>query len=162
MGTKLYLDIDGVINADYAHKYWNIDTIQNDFASAGQAGEFRIIWSQQMVDELFALGMDLIWTTTWRDLARQSIAPLIGYGHTAPYLTNSMFIDEYTPSIVWKLQEVLAHQKANPSKFVWIDDEIGISEMNAVKNLGGLIIATDPNVGITPEHIEKIKVYLQE
>lgn len=160
MRTKLYLDVDGVINAEYAHKVWNIDTIQSDWAQAGLAGEYRIIWSQQMVDELFSLDLDLIWTTTWRDLARQSIAPLIGYGHNAPYLTNSVFIDEYTPSIVWKLQEVLTHQKANPSKFVWIDDEIDIEDFNAMKNLGGLVLATDPNIGITPEHIEKIKLYL--
>ena len=162
MVTKLYLDVDGVINAGSEKKlsnFWSPGTIRKGVAGA-DGFAYDIIWSQQMVDELFGLGLDLIWTTTWRQHAGLSISPLIGYGHEAPYFTNSFNVSEYEPSISWKVQEVISHQKENPSKFVWIDDEIDYVHRNAVKNFGGLIISPLPEVGIVPEHLELIKDYL--
>lgn len=150
-----------MINAWHAHYVWDLTTIQTDFADGGDGTTYKIIWSQEMIQELKSLNLDLIWTTTWRQHAARSIAPLIGYGHDAPYLTNSEQVSPYEPSITWKVQEVINHQQENPSKLVWIDDEIDLPQMNAVKNLGGLLIPTDPNWGITPKHINQIKEYLQ-
>lgn len=161
MKTKLYLDVDGVINAWEAHKVWDEATIRKGVAGA-EGFAYDIIWSQQMVDELFSLDLDLIWTTTWRQHARLAISPLIGYGEEAPYLTNSMAVSPYEPSITWKVEEVIAHQKNNPSKFVWIDDEIDYVHKNAVKSLGGLLITPTPDIGITPSHIELIKNYIKD
>lgn len=164
MTAKLYLDVDGVINAGDEKKlanFWTPETIRKGVAGS-DGFAYDIIWSQQMVDELFALKLDLIWTTTWRQHAGLSIAPLIGYGEEAPYLTNSVHVSPYEPSITWKIQEVIEHQKVNPSKFVWIDDEIDYIHKNAVKNLGGLVIAPVPEVGIIPHHIQLIKEYLTQ
>lgn len=153
MTIKLYLDVDGVINAWYANKEWPT-------MSEGTAHGYTIKWSPEMLEELKSLGMELVWTTTWRQHAANELAELIGYGAGIRYIDGQNKLSEYG-SIGWKYRGVVNDQKWEPTPFVWIDDEHHRSTTDWAKSMGGLAIQTHPDLGITPEEIARIKKYVE-
>lgn len=155
--TRLFLDVDGVINAWYSKIVWPEDSIRE-----GRVGPYKIVWSQEMVDHLFGptLNLDIWWTTTWQDSANTSLSPLL-FDEERSYEVVAPLSGEVTfPSIYWKFESVEAEVAANPGPFVWIDDELAPEHIEWAKSVGGLAIASDQNFGITPANINTIKVYL--
>ena len=150
---KLYLDVDGVINAWHADTEWPTLVV-------GDAHGYNVKWSPEMVAELKSLDLELIWATTWRQHAPEQLAPLIGYGENVRYLTERPKLSEYG-SIGWKYRGVVNDQKWEPSPFVWIDDEHHRTTVDWAKANGGLAIQSHPDLGITPEEMERIKAYVE-
>lgn len=159
---NLHLDVDGVINADFPDRGgWSLDGARDGHAEAG-GRYYKIMWSQDMVDHLFSLGMNLFWTTTWQDHAVSAIAPLIGHGHEGAVVYNpdpSRY--RHAWSIEWKfdaMQEL--YPEGNTQPFVWIDDEIGYPQRLWAESRGGIAIATDPMVGISKSNMQLIEDYI--
>ncbi|MGL4999432.1 MAG: hypothetical protein ACRC5T_10730 [Cetobacterium sp.] len=159
MNTRLYLDVDGVINAWYAHLRWPEDSIENQIAQVGR-GNYKIIWSRDMIAELSSLNLDLHWATTWQGAANETLAPMIEFGADSPVIRPPRGEEVSFPSIFWKFESIQADQEVNPGPFVWIDDEITITHMHWAKENGGLAIAPVADYGITPDILATIKEYL--
>lgn len=165
----IYLDVDGVLNAldpfrlsDHTPgaETWP-DFTEHDVSlneGGGLIQKFRLHLSQQMAAALWdVVDGDIIWHTTWNQgppHSNKKISPLLGWP-TLPYLPyKSWHRDSW-----WKLDVI--READLPEKFVWIDDDFAY-ELEAQKwatEKGGLWIAPDPRVGITPDHIERIADY---
>lgn len=150
--VRLYLDVDGVINA--AMPPWKGPS---EGRAVAEGHAYKIRWAPAMVAELAALGVDLVWATTWRKDAAFSIAPLIGWGEDARHLSPPF--DLTWPSIDWKAAAVAEDQKGDPSPFIWADDEIHRGHVDAHPD--ALVLSIDPRLGITPTTIQRMRDYIK-
>lgn len=178
MTVRLFLDIDGVLNANLAggpHP-----TMRHN-RRKGIAGGYRMDWNAYIIDELNALDVKPVWATTWRDQANSLISPLMGIGNGEwdvlhPYgdWKQPTWPHGITASIEWKIPEVQRQVLIEPGPFIHVDDEFHtlaqytedgllIQGHHAWANeVGGLIIGPHPQFGITPEHIDQMKQYIRE
>jgi len=156
--AKLFLDVDGVINA-----FDRDSTAWDDWTTAKATADgiaWTITWSPAMLQELDAFGMDLIWATSWMEFAPVNLANTIGFGHGKRYLVPVDGKWEY-PTILWKHLAVALEVKfLKGEKFVWIDDEMSDKEIAWAYDHGGLAIKTDENHGITRADLARIEEYL--
>lgn len=169
--TTLYLDVDGVLNASFNGAKWGQGTrmagvaepkFDSFGAPAGIRHRFNMLWNSRLVDALNTLDVDLAWLTTWRADAPGVVAPLMGINLKGRVLPPESGETTF-PSIAWKVESLLDDLRHHETeRFIWIDDEIDPSIAKAVKDLHpqGLLIGPDPNWGITPGDIERIKTYL--
>lgn len=165
--VRLYLDVDGVINAHKADARWAGSRIRRGRAGPNPdpAYKYVIQWSKDLVDALKGLDVELVWTTTWVGHAPTEIAPLIGYGYNARWLEPEGGVT--FPSILWKNVLVWRDQQTDPSPYIWIDDELGDLPMLRVMGADdldhsrGLLISPNPRYGITPDDILDMKKYIE-
>lgn len=175
----IYLDVDGVLNAldpfrlskhTPGAETWP-DFTEHDVSISTGSGlrqTFRLHLSKQMAAALWdASGGAITWHTTWNQDNH-------GYPTGSPSLALSN--RKISPRLDWPQLEILPYSKARndewwklteikqvelPKKFVWIDDDFGF-ELEArqwTEERGGLWIAPDSRVGITPDHIQRIIDY---
>lgn len=157
--TNLYLDIDGVLNV---FDRTGDNPAWPDPYAEGRAQGHLIVWSPALIEELhFVLntGVDLVWTTTWRQHALDDIAPLVGLPATRFITANEKFSDSST--IQWKTRAVLADQDSDPSSFIWVDDDHDQFSMRHAEDRNGLAIQTDARLGITPGQVAEMHGYLE-
>jgi len=147
MTTRLYLDVDGVINAQMPYGWGKL--------AKGKAAGWRIRWAPRMIDALAAMDVELVWTTTWRDEAVTELAPLIGWGGHGRVL-HPLDGDLIWPSIDWKFDAVRADQIGNPSPYIWLDDELEAQH----KRHGGLVVTVPSVTGISPRLIDLMNTYI--
>lgn len=156
------MDVDGVLNALNDHSMWSPAGLKSGRATSDN-GTYTIKWAPELIDGLKALDLDLCWATTWRSTAASSIGPLIGWGEDSRWLTHDHgSLDRYGWSIDWKYPSVVADQKADPSPFLWVEDELEGWHMQWAEDAGGLAICPDPEFGITPEQLEEIREYVRK
>lgn len=157
--VRIYLDVDGVLNAQ-APSNWG--GVSEGYATA-EGSKYRMRWAPALLEALSALDADIVWTTTWRTDAADSLATLFGgFGQDFRVLHPNLDPHAETtfPSIYWKLAAIAAEQAASPSPFVWLDDEIDLWEAKDAGELGGLALTINAFTGITPAIIEKIEAYI--
>lgn len=188
---RLYLDVDGVLNASHAARRWRTEDEAPDsgygrgFATSyennGQ-GElavgwsdyrvakeqtYRITWSTKLIEALKSLDVEIVWCTTWCDDANRSVGPLVGLGgdHRVLYPRGGVVT---FPSIYWKSEAVCADQEESPSPFIWIDDEVwDLGSETLLSVLPGqpieryLLVGPEPNFGVSPQQIEEIRNFLK-
>lgn len=160
--TRLYTDVDGVINADMPQLSWPADTVAVGAADAGGLTYYRIRWSPDMLAALSELPVERVWATTWVGAAPTGLADLIGYGKDDRFLTPVGGGPVTFPSIIWKGAAIRADQAEDPSPFIWVDDEIGPYQHMIAHELGGLALSIDAARGITPENIEDMILYIEQ
>lgn len=154
--VRLYLDVDGVINAQMPFGWGRL---QNGHGKDSEGYEFRIRWAPRMIEELTKLDVDLVWTTTWRSAAETAIAPLTGLTLPSRVLHPLSGVTTF-PSIHWKLEALIADQRESPSPFIWVDDEIGMRDMFVAEALNGLAISANPVIGISVANVEAMQRYI--
>lgn len=165
----IYLDVDGVLNAldpfrlsDHTPgaETWP-DFTEHDVSlneGGGLRSVFRLYLSKQMAAALWDVADGaIIWHTTWNQgppFSNKKISPLLDWP-TLEYLPYSS--DRYGDW--WKWVEL--QQTELPKKWVWIDDDLAFENraQEWATEQGGLWIAPDSRVGITPAHIERIADY---
>lgn len=175
---KLYLDIDGVLNAAHNRLSWGDDgrRIGNAVGGLSDDGKplpperhrkFRMMWSDTLIQELNKLDVEIAFATTWRTDGRDSVAPLMGLNiPDNPFVLLPLNGTLSFPSINWKYDAMRERYAVdNTERFIWIDDEL--SDLNWDSRVSAhfphaLLISPDPNVGISKNHIQRIKEYLQE
>jgi hypothetical protein len=160
MKTLFYVDIDSTLNARNAYREWGLETFKTSKATT-EGRTYEISWSQDMIDTLFALDFELVWATTWEEDAGKAIAPLIGHGHNARWLSHYENEPRF-PSIHWKMDKLLVDQEANPSPFVWLDDELRPEHIKKAEELGGLAIRINGAIGISRKNIADIVDYINK
>jgi hypothetical protein len=168
--VRLYLDFDGVINVPHPERVW-----PHSAYSVGVAyGEpvllpkdntrFDLLWADDLIADLSALNVELVWATTWTESAPTVLADQLGIGLGARFLTPLDGVLRY-PTIDWKHEAVWADQEESPCPFIWVDDEID----SRARNIGmpsspsaTLLINPYPEVGLTPDHIRQMQDFITE
>jgi len=164
--TRLYLDVDGVINYFGGRMNYDKDDFENPWPTRAEAEvrRFRVVWAPEMLAALDALDLDIVWLTTWRNSAVNDLAPALGGWGANFRVMHPLEEDEWmfqrVASIEWKLPALLADQKADPSPFIWLDDEIGMKEAVEARQVGGLAMPPNPDVGITSKEIAAMVDYI--
>lgn len=163
--VRIYLDVDGVINASLSGspQHWGANRTG---VALADGYEYQIDWAPDMIAELADIeNVEIVWTTTWRNDAPGAISPLIGAWGDARVLHPKRDPEQPTPrepSIYWKATAIFEEQAEEPGPFIHIDDEISHYPQwkSMGEALGGLLISPNPHYGITKKHIEAIKEYV--
>lgn len=177
--ARLYLDVDGVINANFNANAWSQDgrrvgqalvTFDDEgkLLPPHEQRKYQIMWSADMIARLSRLiehGLEVIWLTTWRSDADWSIAPLVGLPGGLRVLHPLDGLTTF-PSIHWKYDAIQKDTEGYHENIFWADDEIqylvGYKGLDyRPRQLGGIMpLWIDPNLGITPSHLDAIEAAL--
>jgi len=180
MVVRLYEDIDGCLNAGFNARAWRKDDDQvhagyqrtwvapeyDDHGNHLGSGivKYRMEWNDRLVAALNELPVEFVWTTTWREDARL-VGTAMGLIHHPQRVLHPMSGLTTFPSLDWKYEAIRLEQDSDPSPFIWVDDEIFDLPPLAFdfmqNTLGGLLISPEPNLGLTPLHIEMMKSYIE-
>ncbi|WP_084130663.1 hypothetical protein [Demequina sp. NBRC 110055] len=178
-GAEVFVDIDGVINAqpdgpdDLEH--WPADTWRSRYVDFGAPmGAGTLTWNLAAVDALRVMGampgVQMRWCTTWGDHAVDLLAPIVGLGHDWPV---APWVVKNTPTSFswWKAQNVNRAVAARGVRAVWIDDDIDtwrreVALQQRDHELGWLhesvlAVCPDRRRGITSDHIQHIEQFLE-
>jgi hypothetical protein len=162
----LFADIDGCFNPvpfrAVVSKDWKWE---RTFRSNADSGGFNLNLSSEMGAAIESLGCDITWLTTWivgQDHANPNVGKALGW-ELKPY----PIIPE-DPYIFWKvmyMKDVLA--QPGP-KVIWIDDEatefseLFSDQWDLDPHNRLLIINPETDIGITKDHIDTMKVFLND
>jgi hypothetical protein len=108
---------------------------------------------------LLALGCDLVWATTWEDVANEEIAPRVGL----PSLPVVEFpdTDEPSASVHWKTAFLIGY--AAGRRFAWLDDEISAADQRwiaAHHPASALARRVDPMLGVSNKDLHVIRNWI--
>lgn len=180
--VRLYEDIDGCLNAEYNARAWRT---AEDVGSVGAGYQrtwvhpefddfgvrkgtsmikYRMEWNERLIAALNELPVEFVWTTTWRADALK-VGTAMKLLHEPQRILHPLNGQTTFPSLDWKYEAIRDEQEREPSPFIWVDDEIWNLPIPALdfmeQNLGGLLIAPDPNLGLTPKHISMMRNYIE-
>lgn len=169
MKPVLFLDIDGVLipydpfqlcrprEGLIEGTEW---TDWEEHIVAFREGEKLVALSAEMGTQLASLDVEIRWLTTWNPKAN-TIGSLLG-------LPESGYAALPLPfgSRPWKLHAVKDFVEEEPGRpFIWVDDDdIHSWDLQWGRELGtpNLMIPTHTEIGLTPEHIETMRVFVSE
>lgn len=144
----LFLDVDGPLNPYAAKPHRRPDgyVTHRMFADTGNWGKrgLRVWLNPNHGEQLLALPFELVWATTWEDLANKHIGPHIGLPEL-PVVRFGLSETRKVPALV---------RYAAGRPFAWVDDEItdwdlayvghhhaGVSRLHLVSSRLGLLDA---------------------
>jgi HAD domain in Swiss Army Knife RNA repair proteins len=107
-----------------------------------------------------AASAELVWATYWRAEANEWISPRVGLPQM-PFVPIPRRPQESEFSLgAWKARHVAEWAKGVP--FVWFEDEPDVPESLAKESSLGeyLLIAVDPQTGLTEDHIDQARAWL--
>lgn len=167
--VRLYLDFDGVINAPEAHRVWP-GTLMGygfEFADSLLTGAKNVklehTWAHDLVAQLAALDVEVVWLTTWTSRASSSLGQKLGLGAGARYLVPLNGAPVTHPSVDWKMEALFADQEASPSFFIWAEDDITESHMRRTKAQFGdrsFLVSPNPSTGLEPHMVAAIRGFI--
>jgi hypothetical protein len=146
----LLVDIDGVISlygfeldSRPAGRYVWVDGIAH-YLSATAGGHLRDL----------APHFELVWCSGWEERANEYLPHALELPDPLPHLSFPSSLGEGDRH--WKLDAIEAY--AGPTRpLAWIDDDHGKAEPWAQQRPGPtLLIATEPEKGITEEHVKHL------
>lgn len=175
--TRLYLDIDGVLNAVGSSS--TNGTEWNCRPKLFHANGFKMRVAMPMVHSLEKLiedfDLELVWLTTWLcdgDVETAFLPQLgaLGGGRLLNYPEGVGGPETWPDFHDWKWKELLRDQTESPSDFIWIDDDevpiycdMALTLRAQADEFGGaMTIAPLPYKGITHEHLRTMRKFLEE
>ncbi len=107
-----------------------------------------------MADALAALPVEIVWLTTWEEMANEIIVPALGW-EPLSVVDRSQYLEEPW----WKLNAIKAHIESGGGPFIWADD-------NTKPYLAGcevphLLISPDSSVGIAQRHLKEMRLFIE-
>lgn len=167
----IYLDVDDTVAADHADRAWAgelRDATVTQVLSGGFAMRFKVRFAVLLIRELDRLisdfNVELVWNSSWNDdllITRKLTAKFDGLqgGRVLPYPYGAT-----GDNGSWKGQALLRDQAADPRPFIWADDKEvpahGAAVRTATKGTPSLLLAPEPNIGLTPTHVELMREFL--
>lgn len=148
MKPFLFIDVDGVLNNRAAPGRYSI--LGYTVRLNSEDGR-RLLELQDKYE--------LVWATTWKDLANVHIAPKIGLPEL-PWIEWSVDYPtyrNYPSNVMVKTEEVIKYADGRP--FVWLDDDLDLQDRELIKKNNGLPILVSDKTGITDEQYELIRIY---
>ena len=148
----LFLDVDGTL-LPFAPPAW---------AEPREPGSPYPLLShldRRLGKHLLALDCDLVWATAWTDGANEEISPLLGL----PVLPVVAWPDGDDPNDGrhWKTATLIEWAAGRP--FVWVDDEITVTDRQWVREIHGedaLLHRVDCISGLVEADLEVIRTWL--
>jgi hypothetical protein len=148
----LLVDIDGVISL------WGFDPNRRPDGTWHQVEGIAHFLSSKAVQHLHDLAecCDLAWCSGWEEKASEHLPALVG----APAIPHLSF--DRNPGrghAHWKLAAIEAHAGDRP--VAWIDDALDDACEAWAHQRGAptLLVRTDPAIGLTSEHVERIRAW---
>lgn len=163
MKPLLFLDVDGVLNAlDPQACDWGDDW--RTYVAHDDLRSYRMRFSRRMLDRIAALDVEIVWCTTWRNLANTELSPLIGWPGDFPVIGS--FTDRRS-HMDWKYAGVREYLLDHPRRpFIWVDDDVCVQErvLNWASSWDGpsLLIAPDTGLGLSERHVEMIERFVNQ
>lgn len=176
--VRVYQDIDCCLNATYNARAWRKE---GDTDNAGYSKgyvhpehddhgvykgkslvKYLMEWNSRLIDALNELDYDLVWATTWREDARE-VGKLMKLTPSSERVLHPLGGQTTFPSIGWKYDAILRDQINDPGPFIWVEDEINglpTSVQGTLKDMDGLLISPDPNLGVTPKQVEQMREFI--
>ncbi len=163
--VTLYCDIDGVLNI--AGKEFADTITKRIFRKVPSVGRFlfpvpvKLSFRKGITDAMSLLPVKWVWLTTWNKYAGKLEKHSGVKSHET--ILYHMHIWE-TGRQKRKYALLQAHQKANPTPFIWIDDVATkyYKEKDWVGQPDHLIIRPDHKFGITEEHIASMREFVEK
>ena len=159
--SVILLDVDGVINAVRPHlppMPWD------DFTETRSGNGFPIFWSRKMIDRLAGFDADIVWLTTWEDVANRYICPIIGW-EPREFISPSR---RWAFESWWKADAAQRYLAVNPRPLVWLDDDVEWSENEGhipwLRHYPApyLLLAPDCEHGLTPGQLDLVETFITE
>lgn len=110
---------------------------------------------------LLALGCELIWATAWMEDANEVIAPLLGLPPLPVAALPDRRPDGLPDGLHWKTRVLV--ELANGRPFVWLDDELTVSDEAWVTNNhpgAALLHRVDPGRGLSEGDLAFVGAWL--
>ena len=178
---RLYLEIDGVVNAVYGPRSWVGHVAEGqspDVFDSITFDGYTFIWSRELVRRLVAWaeqdGNEIVWATSW-DLQVETLSRLLGFGRvgadarsldvtSAPDTLGMGFVTPFS-----KMRAILEDVKAFPvegENWVALDSSLGelmdaegVEWVTNVALTGGDIPPIVAEIGVTPGLMSYIETY---
>lgn len=178
MTTRIYLDVDGVINAwhpkigapfpekESGWKNWNaVDVGWSESVKHFFRGEvvdtgierdysYLIRYATELVDALNDIAdlpdVEVVWLTTWGFRAVENLSPALGINGTSWRVLEKP--DTHHGDAWWKsilLRDDL-QKNGNPGKIIWVDDDLGFFNDDAAPLLATISMGAEV-LAIRPE-----------
>jgi hypothetical protein len=169
----LALDVDGVLNVFDDPDLAPPAGLSSRLVRTAHGAKYRIDFDDIVIDaldELVASGrVGLGWLTTWGPNARALVEKAFD-GRLAGGFVLAKQPPRYRGAIpaTWKHVALRTHLAAHPRPYAWVDDEAiamagltpGADDASAFPASPGLLIATDPAVGLTFNDVTRIAAHL--
>lgn len=164
--VNFYCDVDGVLNVPRKSYRSGVRT-QIIFMKLPTLGKYftkvpyRITWQSEVTDVLAGLPVHFVWLTAWNQQATKIWEPLTGIQSREVLHYNFRLREMKTH--VSKYSLLQAHQRDNPSPFVWVDD-IATKQYDEADWEGHnshLVIRPDPKFGLTVDHIAQVQDFIR-
>lgn len=173
---RLYLEVDGVINAVYGPRSWvghTADGRSKDVFDSTTFDRYTFVWSRELVHRLVEWaekdGNEIVWASYW-NYQMDILSRVLGFGRTgadARYVMVSGEGGKITPYS--KMRAILEDVKENPVEggdWVALDpdlskmiDEEGLEWLAELALAGGDIPPIEAEVGITPGLMSHLDTY---
>jgi hypothetical protein len=168
---RLYLDVDGTLQAEIPPWDEVKTAIVVDDHGAGYQTPYQITWSPTLVSGLEALREDfdgeLVWLTTWlgsKTMLDQLTAAVGGLASGRRLIMPPRKISGFI-SADWKRNALLTDLRRDPATYVWADDVEVVIHGPFVKaafpTVESLHVAPSAEHGLTAEHLVEIRTFLE-
>jgi hypothetical protein len=179
--ARLYLDVDGVLNAD--HPQFNLfgatdspdankKFVINVKAGGGLVNSYPMTFSPVVVKQLDAFRdlykVELVWLSTWNENLEVLRLPAKFGGLEGGRVLHGV-IDRYSKTTrawtKWKADALLSDQKGDNLPFVWVDDEAvdchASTVDKALPDVSKLFLAPRAYHGLTTTNLDTIEDFLK-
>jgi len=169
--VRLYMNIDGVVNAFASHKVWgDVGDGRLGFGSDDYKG-FAVLWSEEMVSRLKALsgvgnGLEIIWVSSWMSDARgfARVVELGALGEKAKVLGPVSGVMTF-PDVYWKAEAIFEDLRGYSGGWSWFDPSavelMGIAEYSDFVSGDGYVPVIEMEHGITPEMLIELELRME-
>lgn len=165
-----FLDIDGVINSYPAPKKHMLEKYGKYELAIYE--DYMLWYSPRVVEFINTISdsgfAEVMWLTTWRELARSEFAPRVGLDDF-PAITDDSGSPHPWNVDWWKYRRVCDFLGDNEDnrRVVWVDDDLSRKTKDVFRyrydNSGDLSLLLSPlsNPGLIPETLDKILEFLK-
>ncbi len=168
---RVYLDVDGVLNAfQFDAEHASFDDFTDHAITVddqhGYGRRFDVCLSRSMGERIASLPAVIVWVTTWEYHAGTYIAPLCGLPAGLTVLTSPGGTAAWDG--LWKFDAVRRAVRDNPRPFIWVDDDLdafargsdSARRWAADLPIENLLLSPDPRAGLTVGHLEAMEAFL--
>jgi len=166
---RLYLDVDGVINAMTERRAQDFSAVDVTVFGNGMRMTYPILYNQNILNGLQQLrnefNMELVWLTTWlEDDAILTLVAKLGTiydGRLLPIPQRRLS----GRSAAWKVNALLADLNNDPVPYIWVDDvDIHFYGEKAKSESAerALHISPQPNRGLEMSDLDAMRAFMSD
>lgn len=155
----LFLDVDGTLLPLDGSKPLDAASDWDGWQDTGNPLLRRV--DRTHGPRLLALGCELMWATAWMEDANEVIAPLLGLPRLPVAALPDWQSDGLADGLHWKTRVLV--ELANGRPFVWLDDELTVSDKAWVTNNHpgpALLHRVDPGRGLSEQDLAAVGAWL--